>query len=147
MNGSKHMCWETTIWLSTTTLKTRSQGVMLNAIKYLSVSSSSPIGFEVESHNSRSDKLYQSQGHGFESRECHCEGGIVGETTIWLPTITLKIGPRGVMSNAIKDLSVFSSSLIGFKVEWHSSWFGNMIFLTYDIQNIQLKKKKKNRWY
>ena len=42
------------------------------------------------------------------------------------------------MSNAIKDLSVFFSSLIGFKVEWHSSWFGNMIFLTYDIKNINI---------
>ena len=41
--------------------------------------------------------------------------------TIWLPTTTLKIGPRGVMSNAIKDLSLPSSSLIGFEVEWHSS--------------------------
>ena len=51
---------------------------MSNAIKDLSVSYSSPISFEMEQHNSRSDKWYQSQGHGFESRECHCEGEIVG---------------------------------------------------------------------
>ena len=56
--------------------------MMLNAIKHLSVFSSSPIGFEMEWHNSRSDKLYQSQGHRFESRECHYEGGIVRGTTI-----------------------------------------------------------------
>ena len=37
----------------------------------------SPIGFKVERH-SWFDKWYQSQGHGFESWECHCEGGIVG---------------------------------------------------------------------
>ena len=52
--------------------------MMSNAIKDLSVSSLSPIGFEMEWHNSRFDKWYQSQGHGFESRECHCEVGIVG---------------------------------------------------------------------
>ena len=28
------------------------------------------------------DRWYQSQGHGFESRECHCEGGIVRGSTI-----------------------------------------------------------------
>ena len=33
------------------------------------------------------------------------------------PTTTLKTGPRGVTSNAIKDFSVFSSLLIGFDVE------------------------------
>ena len=55
---------------------------MLNAIKDLSMSSSSLIDFEVEWHSSWSNKWYQSQGHGFESQECHCEGGIVGETTI-----------------------------------------------------------------
>ena len=51
---------------------------MSNAIKDLSVSFSSAISFEVEWYSSRFDKWYQSQGHGFESRECHCEGGIVG---------------------------------------------------------------------
>ena len=90
---------------------------MLNAIKDLSVSSSSPIGFEVEWHSSWSDKWYQSQGHGFESWECHCERGIVGGTTTWLPTTTLKIGSHGVMLNAIKDLSVFSIT----------NWFWNGI--------------------
>ena len=185
------MCWGTTIWLPTTTLKTDSCGVMSNAIKDLmcvwiqlislktenwklkiennkkiiffyclllfstlhwpkitvhgqwtvhnaldlkkkntqntgattlpkrtfSVSFSSLIGFEVEWHSSRFDKWYQSQGHGFESRECHCKGGIVGRTTIWLPTTTLKI-----------DLSVSFSSPIDFEVEWHSSRFDIMIF-------------------
>ena len=48
----------TTIWLATTTLKTDSRGVMSNAIKDLSVSSSSPISFEMEWHNSWSDTLY-----------------------------------------------------------------------------------------
>ena len=48
---------------------------------------------------------------------------IVGGTTIWLPTTSLKTGLYGVMSNAIKDLSVFSLSPIGFEVEWHSSQF------------------------
>ena len=55
---------------------------MLNAIKDLSVLSSSLIDFEVEWHSSQSDKWYQSQGHEIESREYHCEGGIVGGTTI-----------------------------------------------------------------
>ena len=82
-------------------------GVMLKTIKDLSMSSSSPISFKVEWHNSWSDKWYQSQGHGFESRECYCERGIVGGTTIWLPTTTLKIGPCGMMSKTIKDLSIF----------------------------------------
>ena len=36
-------------------------------------------------------------------------------------TSTLKTGPRGMISNVIKDLSVSSSSLIGFEVEWHST--------------------------
>ena len=90
---------------------------MSNTIKDLSVSSLSPIGFEVELHSSQSDKWYQSQGYGFESRECNCEGGIVRGTTSWLPTTILKTGLRGVMSNAIKDLSVSSSSSIDFEVE------------------------------
>ena len=47
-------CWGTTIWLHTTTLKTGPCSVMLNAIKDLSVSSSSPIGFEVKWHSSQS---------------------------------------------------------------------------------------------
>ena len=102
-----YFCWGTTIWLHATTLKTGPHDVMSNAIKDLNVSFSSQIGFEVEWHSSQFDKWYQSQGHEFESRECHCEGGIVGGTTIWLSTTTLKISPRGVMSNAIKDLSVF----------------------------------------
>ena len=55
---------------------------MSKAIKDLSVSSSSPIGFEVEWHSSQSDKWYQNQSRGFESQECHCAGEIVGETTI-----------------------------------------------------------------
>lgn len=71
-------CCGTTIWLPTTTLKTSSRGVMLNVIKDLSVSSSSPISFEVKWRSSRSDKWYQSQGHGFKLREYHCEGGIIG---------------------------------------------------------------------
>ena len=91
--------------------------MMSNAIKDLSVSSSSPISFEVEWHSSQFDKWYQSQGHGFESWECNCERGIVGRTTSWLPTTTLKTGLRGMMSNAIKDLSVSSSSPIDFEVE------------------------------
>ena len=94
---------------------------MSNTIKNLSVSSSSPIDFEVEWHSSRSNKWYQSQGHGFESWECHCEEGIIGGTIIWLPTTTLKTDPHSVMSNTIKDLNVSSSSPIGFEVEWHSS--------------------------
>ena len=67
----------TTTKLPTTTLKTGLHGVMLNAIKDLSVSFSSPIGFKVKWHNSRSNKWYQRQGHGFESQECHCEKWIV----------------------------------------------------------------------
>ena len=95
---------------------------MSNTIKDLSVSFSSPIDFEVEWHSSRFDKWYQSQGHGFESRECYCEEGIVWRTTIWLSTTTLKTGPHGVILNVIKDLNVSSSSPIGFEVEWHRSW-------------------------
>ena len=110
---------ETTIWLSTTILKIGPHDVMSNVIKDLGVSSSSPIGFEVEWHNLRSNKWYQIQGHGFKSRECHCKRGIVGGTTIWLPTTTLKISLPGVMSNTIKDLSVSFSSQIDFEVEWH----------------------------
>ena len=52
---------------------------MSNVIKDLSMSSSSPIGFEVEWHNSQSDVWYQSQDYGFKSRKCHCKGGVVGE--------------------------------------------------------------------
>ena len=104
-------------------------GVMLKTIKDLSMSSSSPISFKVEWHNSWSDKWYQSQGHGFESRECYCERGIVGGTTIWLLTTTIKTDPRGVMSKAIKALSMSSSSLIGFEVEWHSSRFDIYIYI------------------
>ena len=51
--------------------------MMPNAIKNFSVSSSSPIGFEIKWHSSWFDKWYQSQCHWFKSRECHCEGGIV----------------------------------------------------------------------
>ena len=90
---------------------------MSKAIKDLSVSSLSPIGFEVALHSSQSDKWYQSQGHGFESRECNCERGIVRGTISWLRTTTLKTGLHGVMSNVIKDLSVSSSSPIDFEVE------------------------------
>ena len=110
-----------TIWLLKITLKIDQCGVMLNAIKDLSMLSSSPIDFEVEWYSSWSNKWYQSQSHGFESRKCHCEGGIIGGTTIWLPITTLKTSLRGVMSNAIKDLSVLFLSPIGFEVEWHSS--------------------------
>ena len=81
------------------------------------MSSSSLIGFEVEWHSSRSDKWYQSQGHKFESQECHCEGGIAGGTTIWLPTTTLKTDPSGMMLKVIKNLSMSSSSSIGFEVK------------------------------
>ena len=103
--------------------------VMSNVIKNLSVSSLSPIGFEVEWHNSWSEKWYRSQGYKFESRECYCERGIVGGTTIWFPTTTLKIGFCGVLSNDIKDLSVSSSSTIGFEVEWHNSRSDNYVFM------------------
>ena len=114
-------CWGNIIWLPITTLKIGPRGVISKAIKDFSISFSSPIGFEVEWHSSRSDKWYQSQDHGFELRECHCEEGIVGGITIWLPTTTLKTGPLGMMSKVIKDLSMSSSSPIGFEVEWHSS--------------------------
>lgn len=43
------------------------------------------------------------------------------------------------MSNVIKDLSVSSSSLIGFKVEWHSSRSDK----TYKIKNFHVSSKKK----
>ena len=43
---------ETTIWLSAITLKTSPCGVISKVIKDLSVSSSSPFGFEVEWHSS-----------------------------------------------------------------------------------------------
>ena len=56
--------------------------MMSNTIKDLSVSFLLSIGFEIEWHSSRFDKWYQSQGHGFKSLECYCEGGIVGGTTI-----------------------------------------------------------------
>ena len=90
---------------------------MSKAIKDLSISSSSPIGFEVEWHSSRSDKWYQSQGHKFESQECHYEGGIARGTTIWLPTTTLKTDPSGLMLKVIKNLSMSSSSSISFEVK------------------------------
>ena len=47
----------TTIQLLMTSLKTGLRGVMSNAIKDLSVSSLSPIDFEVKCHNSRSNIL------------------------------------------------------------------------------------------
>jgi len=40
---------------------------MSKAIKDLSMSSSSPIGFEVDWHSLQSDKWYHSHGHAFES--------------------------------------------------------------------------------
>ena len=129
MTNKKHMCASDLLWFAskycipTTTLKIDPRGVMLKLIKDLSVTSSSPIGFEVEWHNSQSNKWYQTQGHGFKSRECHCEGGIVEGTTIWPPKTTLKIGLCDVMSKLIKDLSVSFSSPIGFELEWHSSQF------------------------
>jgi len=101
-------------------LKTDPSSVMSKAIKGLSMSSLLPISFEVEWYNSRSDKWYQSHGHGFEKHECHCEGGIVEGNTIWFLTITLKTDLHGMMSKAIKDLNMSSSSLNGFEVKWHS---------------------------
>ena len=62
--------------------KNKPRGVISNAIKDLSISFLSPIGFEVEWYSSWPDKWYQSQGNGFKSQECHYEGGIVGGTTI-----------------------------------------------------------------
>ena len=103
--------------------KNRSHIMMSNTIKNLSVSSSSSIGFEMEWHSLRSDKWYQSQGHGFESRECHCEGEIVGGDH--------NLTPYNYSKNRFawhdveyqkKKLSVSYSSPIGFEVEWHSSW-------------------------
>ena len=41
-------------------------------------------------------------------------------TTIWLATTILKIGLRGVILKAIKDLIVSFSSPIGFEMKWHS---------------------------
>jgi len=82
--------------------------MMSNAIKDLSVSSSSPIRFEVKWHSSWSDKWYWRQSHGFESRECHWEGGIVEGTTFWLFRTTLKIGPTVSYSqepNKIQNIS------------------------------------------
>ena len=101
-----------TIRLPTTTKKSGSQDVMSNAIKDLSVFSSSPIDFKVEWYSSRSDKWYRSQGHGFESWECHCNEGIVRGTTIQLPTIILKTGPWSVMSNAIKEVCLSHHQLV-----------------------------------
>ena len=75
-------CGRTIIWLPTTTLKIDSCGVMSKVIKDLSISFSSPIDFKVKWYNSLFDKWYQSHGHRFESRECHCEREIVGGTTI-----------------------------------------------------------------
>ena len=116
-----------TIWFSTTILKTGLRDMMSNVIKDLSVFFLSPMSFKMEWHSSRFDKWYQNYGHEFELRECHCEGEIVGRTIIWLSTTTLKTGLHGVMLNAIKDLSVSSSSPIGFEVEWHSSRFDRLI--------------------
>ena len=55
-----------------------------------------------------------AKGHGFESQEYLCKGGIVGRTTIWLLTTTLKTCSSGVMLNVRKDLNVSSSSPIGY---------------------------------
>ena len=52
--------------------------MMSNAIKDLSVSSSSPIGFDMEWHSSRFDNWYQSQGHGLESRSVIMREGLLG---------------------------------------------------------------------
>ena len=52
-----------------------------------------------------------------ESNECNCEGRIVRGDHNLTPYNHSKKGPHGVMSNAIKDLSMSSSSLIGFEVE------------------------------
>ena len=123
----KILYWGTTVWLPTTTLKIDPRGVMSKLIKDLSVTFSSPIGFEVEWHSSKSNKWYQSQGHGFESQGCHCERGIVEGTTIWLPKTTLKTGLCDVISKLIKYLSLSSSSPIGFEVEWHSSRSNNWL--------------------
>ena len=62
------------------------------------------------SHESRPNKIRYRQ-------EWYYEGEIVGKTTIWLPTTTLKTGLRGMMSNVIKNLNVSSSSPTGFEVE------------------------------
>ena len=51
--------------------KKKSRGVMSNSIKYMSVSSSSPIDFEIKWHNSKSKKWYHCQGHGFELQKCY----------------------------------------------------------------------------
>ena len=53
----KELYWETTIWFSTTTLKTSLHIVMSNAIKDLNVSFSLLIDFEVKWQSSLSDKL------------------------------------------------------------------------------------------
>ena len=73
--------------------------VMSNIIKDFSVSFSSPIGFEVEWHNSRFDKWYQSQGYGFESWECHCEGGIVVGCKEGEPPMQMQCGPNSPSPN------------------------------------------------
>ena len=49
----------------------------------------------------------------YPSTNYDCVGGII----IWLSTTILKTGLRDVISNAIKNLSVFFSSTIGFEVE------------------------------
>ena len=48
--------------------------------------------------------------------------GLLGGT-IHLFTTTLKIGPWGVISNAIKDLRVSFSLPIGFEMKYHNSRF------------------------
>jgi len=68
----------------TTTLKLGPQGVMSNAIKDLSVSSSSPVRFEVKWHSSWFDKWYQSQGHEFESQSVIVREGLLGDHNLTL---------------------------------------------------------------
>ena len=97
------------------------------------MSSSSPIGFKVEWHSSRSNKWYQSQGHRFESLELHCEGGIVRDFTIRSNTNGL-----GLWLNAIKDLCplilhrlvvgwIAHSPTNGIKVKVMGSSYGSVI--------------------
>ena len=65
--------------------------MMPNAIKDLSMSFLWPIDFEMEwqTHGPTNGIRVKVMG---SSRECHCEGKIVGVTTIWLFTTTLKTG-------------------------------------------------------
>ena len=69
---------------STTTLKTGPWSMMSNAIKDLSVSSSSPVRFEVKWHSSWSDKWYQSQGHEFKSQSVIVREGLLGDHNLTL---------------------------------------------------------------